>query len=32
VDTDIHKKLKNKITTKFKEKRRLSIVPLNMGV
>ena len=27
VDTDIHKELKNKITTKFKEKRRLSIVP-----
>ena len=27
VDIDIHKKLKNKITTKFKEKRRLSTVP-----
>jgi len=26
VDIEIHKKLKNKITTKFKEKRRLSTV------
>jgi hypothetical protein len=27
VDIDIHKEEKNKITTKFKEKRRLSMVP-----
>jgi hypothetical protein len=27
VDTDIHKEKKNKITTKFKEKRLLSTVP-----
>jgi len=27
VDIDIHKEEKNKITTKFKEKRRLSTVP-----
>jgi hypothetical protein len=27
VDIDIHKNLKNKITTKFKEKERLSTVP-----
>ena len=32
VDIDIHKKLKNKITTKFKEKRRLSTVSLNIGL
>jgi hypothetical protein len=29
VDIDIHKKLKNKITTKFKEKRGLSTVPIS---
>jgi hypothetical protein len=31
VDIDIHKELKNKITTKFKEKRRLSTVPYGIS-